>query len=95
LFNLINTKKAFEKLYMFYFETFRIILNPSSVKNNFGQYACLNRVHLVDSPMQWRQICGFHLDVKFSWTSYTQGLIVKRFILQAALWPWEWQLDRA
>jgi len=27
----INTKKAFEKLYMFYFETFRIILNPSSV----------------------------------------------------------------
>jgi len=28
----INTKKAFKKLYMFYFETFRIILNPSSVK---------------------------------------------------------------
>jgi len=25
-----NTKKAFKKLYMFYFETFRIILNPSS-----------------------------------------------------------------
>jgi len=30
--NFINTKKAFKKLYMFYFETFRIILNPSSVK---------------------------------------------------------------
>jgi len=28
----INTKKAFKKLYMFYFETFRNILNPSSVK---------------------------------------------------------------
>jgi len=28
---LINTKKAFKKLYMFYFETFRIILTPSSV----------------------------------------------------------------
>ena len=27
----INAKKAFKKLYMFYFETFRIILNPSSV----------------------------------------------------------------
>jgi len=26
----INTKKAFKKLSMFYFETFRIILNPSS-----------------------------------------------------------------
>jgi len=30
--SLINTKKALEKLYMFYVETFRIILNPSSVK---------------------------------------------------------------
>jgi len=30
--NFINTKKAFKKLYMFYLETFRIILNPSSVK---------------------------------------------------------------
>ena len=30
--SFINTKKAFKKLYMFYFETFRIILNPSSVK---------------------------------------------------------------
>jgi len=34
-----NTKKAFKKLYMFYFETFRIILNPYSVrkwiKNHF------------------------------------------------------------
>jgi len=30
--NFINTKKAFKKLYMFYFETFRIILNPFSVK---------------------------------------------------------------
>jgi len=28
----INTKKAFNKLYMFYFKMFRIILNPSSVK---------------------------------------------------------------
>jgi len=28
----INTKKAFKKPYMFYFETFRIIFNPSSVK---------------------------------------------------------------
>jgi len=28
----INIKKAFKKLYMFYFGTFRIILNPSSVK---------------------------------------------------------------
>jgi len=28
----INTKKAFKKLYMFYFKTFRIILKPSSVK---------------------------------------------------------------
>jgi len=28
----INTKKAFKKLYMLYFETFRIILNPSSVR---------------------------------------------------------------
>jgi len=27
------TLKAFKKLYVFYFETFRIILNPSSVKN--------------------------------------------------------------
>jgi len=50
---------------MFYFETFRIILNPSSVKNNFGQYACLNRVHLVDSPMQWRQIVVFTLMSNF------------------------------
>jgi len=33
-FDYINTKKAFKKLYMFYFETFRIILNPSSVKKN-------------------------------------------------------------
>jgi len=33
LYSFINTKKAFKKLYMFYFETFRIILNPSSVKN--------------------------------------------------------------
>jgi len=30
--DLINTKKAFKKLYMFYFKTFRIILNLSSVK---------------------------------------------------------------
>jgi len=30
----INTKKAFKKLYMFYFETFRIILDPSSVKKD-------------------------------------------------------------
>ena len=30
----INTKKAFKKIYMFYFETFWIILNPSSVKKN-------------------------------------------------------------
>jgi len=30
--NFTNTKKAFKKLYMFYFETFRIILNPSSVR---------------------------------------------------------------
>jgi len=30
--SFINTKKAFKKLYMFYFETFRIIINPSSVK---------------------------------------------------------------
>jgi len=29
----INTEKAFKKLYMLYFETFRIILIPSSVKN--------------------------------------------------------------
>jgi len=28
----INTEKAFKKLYMFYFETFWIILNPPSVK---------------------------------------------------------------
>jgi len=32
--SFINTKKAFKKLYMSYFETFRIILNPSSVKKN-------------------------------------------------------------
>jgi len=31
-FNFINTKKTFKKLYMFYFKTFRIILNPSSVR---------------------------------------------------------------
>jgi len=30
--NFISTKKAFKKLCMFYFETFWIILNPSSVK---------------------------------------------------------------
>jgi len=30
--SFINTKKSFKKLYMFYFETFGIILNPSSVK---------------------------------------------------------------
>jgi len=30
--SFINTKKSFKKLYMFYFETFRIILNPSSVE---------------------------------------------------------------
>jgi len=30
--NFINTKKAFKKLYMLFFETFRIILNPSSVQ---------------------------------------------------------------
>jgi len=30
--DFINIKKAFKKLYMFYFEMFRIILNPSSVK---------------------------------------------------------------
>jgi len=29
--SFINTKKALKKLYMFYFETFRIIPNPSSV----------------------------------------------------------------
>ena len=28
----INTKTAFKELSMFYFETFQIILNPSSVK---------------------------------------------------------------
>jgi len=28
----INSEKAFKKLYMFYFETIRIILNPSAVK---------------------------------------------------------------
>jgi len=32
--SFINNKKAFKKLYMFHFETFRIILNPSSVKKN-------------------------------------------------------------
>jgi len=32
--SFINTKKAFKKLYMFYCETFRIVLNPSSVKKN-------------------------------------------------------------
>jgi len=32
--NFINTKKSFTKLYMFYFETFRIILNPSPIKKN-------------------------------------------------------------
>jgi len=30
--SFINTKKAFKKLCMFCFETFQIILNPSSVK---------------------------------------------------------------
>ena len=29
----INTIKTFIKIYMFYFETFQIILNSSSVKN--------------------------------------------------------------
>jgi len=31
-YNFINAKKAFKKLYMFYFETFQIILNPPLVK---------------------------------------------------------------
>jgi len=30
-------KKKFNKLYVFYFETFRIILNPSSVKKNINR----------------------------------------------------------
>jgi len=37
-------KKAFKKLYMFYFETFRIIINPSSVKKI--------KQHLAMSPIQ-------------------------------------------
>jgi len=31
--SFVNTKKAFKELYMFYFETFRIILNPLQSKN--------------------------------------------------------------
>jgi len=34
-------RKAFKKLCMFYFETFRIILNPSSVKKIKQQLAIL------------------------------------------------------
>jgi len=34
--SFINIKKAFKNLYMFYFETFRINVNPSSVKKIFG-----------------------------------------------------------
>ena len=40
LVRFINTKKAFKKLYMFYFETFRIILNPSSVKTQINTWQC-------------------------------------------------------
>jgi len=32
LHSFMSTKKAFKKLYIFYFGTFRFILNPSSVK---------------------------------------------------------------
>ena len=47
--SFINTKKAFNKLYMFYFETFRIIPNPSSVnkiKQHLAMLAIQNRYTL-------------------------------------------------
>ena len=57
--DFINTKKAFKKTIHFYFETFRIILNPSSVKKTVDGFHPSSVFHPWISWMM-DFIHGFH-----------------------------------
>jgi len=57
-------KKAFKKLCTFYFETFRIILNPSSVKKI--------KQHLARLAIQTKRLCGARNNGETQKTSKTK-----------------------
>jgi len=61
--NIVNSKKAFKKLYMFYFETFRIILNPPTVKK-LKQLLAMSAVQNHKALWRKKRQCCDAIDVK-------------------------------